>query len=408
VLPSEERFHLATEANSLRRIAGKDHLRRPARLVATATCAKHAEEVLAGSFSLREGARTLRAPIRRFNIELNTLLLQTRDGARTVCKKLLADQSQGERGTTIVFCSNVRAATSLLGKLRKGSQLGGDSYDVMHSKLTFAEKGAVLERLMSGGLRALVGTSILQMGIDKPGVLRVLFSQLPLSLEELYQAMGRAGRGTTLMATVELVFDVKCITGCLALIAGDPVGLANFIGVLELVVDYFHCKHSFLSEALGDQQCITRALPREGCCSACSAAHFLDRDFVSVDATARIIALCAVVESHSLLQGMAPTVTRLLEAGPQVRATDWTGGEKNWTEKKTRAFLIFSLIGLRHLRVLRFAPADAGPATESNSSFPSVPVAVNSTTLDSLVRSRRPIMILFPKSLAPRYKFQRL
>jgi hypothetical protein len=63
--------------------------------------------------------------------------------------------------------------------------------------------------------------------------------------------------------------------------------------------------------------------------------------------------------------------------------------------------LIFSLIGLRHLRVLRFAPADAGPATVGKANFPFVPVAVNSTTLGSLVRSRRPIMTLFPKLVAP-------
>jgi hypothetical protein len=112
---------------------------------------------------------------------------QTRDGAKTVCKKLLKNESQGERGTTIVFCSTVRAANALLEKFRGGSLLGDDAYDS--------------KRLISGGLRALVGTSILQMGIDKPGVQRALFSQLPLSIEELYRRMGRAGRGTTIMAT---------------------------------------------------------------------------------------------------------------------------------------------------------------------------------------------------------------
>jgi hypothetical protein len=80
------------------------------------------------------------------------------------------------------------------------------------------------------------------MDIDKSGVQRALFSQLPLSIEEPYQAMGRAlGRGTTLTTTKELAFDVKGVSGCLALIAGDPVGLA----VIELVVDCEYYKHSF-------------------------------------------------------------------------------------------------------------------------------------------------------------------
>jgi hypothetical protein len=97
---------------------------------------------------------------------------------------------------------------------------------------------------------------------------------------------------------------------------------------LELVVDYYHCKHSFLSEALGDQH-HSRATPR-----GLQALHLQDWDFVRVDVTARVIALCAVVGSYPILQGMAPTVTRLLEAGPQVYATDWTGGGRNWTERK--------------------------------------------------------------------------
>jgi superfamily II DNA helicase RecQ len=62
---------------------------------------------------------------------------------------------------------------------------------------------------MAGQYHALVGTSIMQMGVDKAGVMHVIFSQFPLSIEELYQAMGRAGRGTKFTATVELVFDVR-------------------------------------------------------------------------------------------------------------------------------------------------------------------------------------------------------
>jgi hypothetical protein len=220
----------------------------------------------------RVDALVLRAPTRRFNIVLNALPLQTRDDAKTVCKKLRESHSQGERGTSIVFCATVRAADALLEKFRKGTRLGDDASAVMHSKLTFAEKCAVLERLMSGRLRALIGTSILQMGIDASAVLCVLFSQVPLSLEELYQAAGRAGRGTTLTATMELVFDIGCVTGCLALIAGDSVGIANFTAVIELLVDHYHCKHSFLSEALGDFDCI---IPRSPARAAAAPARRL-------------------------------------------------------------------------------------------------------------------------------------
>jgi hypothetical protein len=316
------------------------------------------------------------------------------------CLRRNRDKTQGERSTSIVFAGTVKAACSLVEKLRKGSQLGDDAYDVMHSKLTSAEKGAVLTRLMSSQLRALIGTAILQMGIDASGVLHVLFSHLPLSLEELYQAMGRAGRGTLLTATVEIVFDIKSVTGCLALIAGDPIGLANFIGVIELLVDYEYCKHSFLSQALGDVNCLARARPRERCCSACTAACLEDPGFVCVDVTERVVAMCAVVECFLALVGKVPTVSRLLDVSSENRHTNWAGEGKSWAKRKTRAFLIFCLIGLRRLRILRFAPADA-PATIGQVTFASAPVAVNSTALDDCVRTQRRIIIRFPNALAP-------
>jgi hypothetical protein len=126
---------LVAEANGYRRRAGAvGQLRRANRLVVTATCAPHAEQVLARSFSLKARAQedgeedepvmTLRAPSRRFNIELNTLELQNGGGAEVVCETLFeaeADQTQGERGTSIGFAGTVKAACSLVEKLCEGS-----------------------------------------------------------------------------------------------------------------------------------------------------------------------------------------------------------------------------------------------------------------------------------------------
>jgi hypothetical protein len=215
-------------------------------------------------------------------------------------------------------------------------------------------------------------------------------------------ALRRAARGTTtLTAEVEIVFDIKSVSGCLALIAGDPIGLANFIGVIELLVDYEYCKHSFLSQALGDVNCLARARPRRGCCSACTAACLEDPGFVCVDVTERVVALCAVVECFLALVGKVPTVTRLLGASSENRRTNWAGEGKGWANRKTRAFLIFCLIGLRRLRILRFAPAE-DPAATGQAKFPSAPVAVNSTALDDYVRTQRRIIIRFPNALAPK------
>jgi hypothetical protein len=109
--------------------------------------------------------------------------------------------------------------------------------------------------------------------------------------------------------------------------------------------------------------------------------------------TERVVALCAVFE------GKAPTVSRLLDTSSKNRRTHLAGGG-GWARRKTRAFLIFSLIGLRRLRILRFAPAE-DPATAGQARFPSAPVADNSTALGGYVRTRRRVITRFLNSLTP-------
>jgi hypothetical protein len=146
---------------------------------------------------------------------------------------------------------------------------------------------------------------------------------------------------------------------------------------------------------------VARAAPR-GCCSACEAAQFEGHDFVDVDATVQVFALCHVVETFRPIEGRAPTITRLLEPGSSLCRTDWTVGEAMWKKNRNaRAFLIFALIGLRGLRILRFAPSDADdPATAVPTNFPSAPVAVNSPELNSYLRSGERITVRFPMALA--------
>mmetsp|Transcript_7910 Transcript_7910/g.28075 ORF Transcript_7910/g.28075 Transcript_7910/m.28075 type:complete len:231 (-) Transcript_7910:1023-1715(-) len=206
------------------------------------------------------------------------------------------DMRSEERETAMVFCNSIAKARAAVAKQRDGSGLPADAYDVMHSKLTPAAKRVLLERFMEGRLHALTGTSIMQMGIDKPGVRRVMFAQLPLSLIELYQGMGRAGRGSAELAFIDLFLDATCLSGNLSLIAGDPIGLADFTAVIEFVVDTVHCKHSFISEALGDAKRPVRARPRPGCCSACSGLYLNNAPLQQLDVTAQVVAICATIE----------------------------------------------------------------------------------------------------------------
>jgi len=151
---------------------------------------------------------------------------------------------------------------------------------------------------------------------------------------------------------------------------------------------------------------LARARPRRGCCSACTAACLEDPGFVCVDVTERVVALCAVVECFLAVTRKVLTVSRLLGTNSDNRSTNWAGEGKSWDKRKTRAFLIFCLIGLRRLRILRFAPAE-DPATTGQARFPSAPVAVNSPALADYVRTQRRIIIRFPNALAPKLTRER-
>jgi superfamily II DNA/RNA helicase len=159
-------------------------------LIATATCPQHVEAILATSFRLQDECAVHRAPSRRCNIEIRTGELQVGKGAETVRQMLretedpeippegtwetVAFETVTGQETCIIFSGTVSAAEALTKKLRVGLKLGDDAYGVMHSKLTLAEKTAVLKQLMGGQFHALVGTSIMQMGIDKAGLLNII------------------------------------------------------------------------------------------------------------------------------------------------------------------------------------------------------------------------------------------
>ncbi|MFG1943819.1 RecQ family ATP-dependent DNA helicase [Nonomuraea sp. NPDC048826] len=63
-----------------------------------------------------------------------------------------------------------------------------------HAGMRRADRDAVQEAFMTGGLDVVVATNAFGMGIDKPDVRFVVHAQVPGSLDSYYQEIGRAGR----------------------------------------------------------------------------------------------------------------------------------------------------------------------------------------------------------------------
>jgi ATP-dependent DNA helicase RecQ len=66
--------------------------------------------------------------------------------------------------------------------------------EAYHAGLRSAERGALHGRFHAGEIDVIVATSAFGMGIDKPDVRFVVHADVPESLDEYYQEMGRAGR----------------------------------------------------------------------------------------------------------------------------------------------------------------------------------------------------------------------
>jgi ATP-dependent DNA helicase, RecQ family len=103
----------------------------------------------------------------------------------------LAENLDGLPGSGIVYCLTVADST------RVSAWLSAQGYDVRpyHAGLTTEEKVAAEEALLANRVKALIATTALGMGFDKPDLGFVVHYQRPGSAVAYYQQVGRAGRG---------------------------------------------------------------------------------------------------------------------------------------------------------------------------------------------------------------------
>ncbi|MCU7786424.1 DEAD/DEAH box helicase [Pyrobaculum sp. 3827-6] len=130
--------------------------------------------------------------------------------------KKVAEYVKSARGSVLVFTNTRDGAEFLASRLKF---VMGDVVDVHHSSLSREHRVAVEERLKRGGLKAVVATSSLELGIDVGEVDLVVQYGSPRQMSKLVQRVGRSGhrlglvsRGVVVASDVEDYLESEVIT----------------------------------------------------------------------------------------------------------------------------------------------------------------------------------------------------
>jgi ATP-dependent DNA helicase RecQ len=164
----------------------------PADVPVLATTATANERVVADvAEQLRTGGAevfTLRGPLARKSLRLGVLALDTN------WRRLawLAEHLGELPGSGIVYCLTVSAAEDTAALLAQA----GHDVRAYTGRTDPAERSAAEDALKNNEVKALVATSALGMGFDKPDLGFVVHLGAPSSPVAYYQQVGRAGRAT--------------------------------------------------------------------------------------------------------------------------------------------------------------------------------------------------------------------
>ena len=152
-------------------------------LALTATATAHVREDIAANLHMNE-PQVFIAGFNRANIFLEVRAKRDALGEVKECLEKHRDESG------IIYCFSRKQVDKLT------EQLSDAGYSVMnyHAGLSDEERKEHQTQFIRDRVRIMVATLAFGMGIDKPNVRFVIHFDLPKSLEEYYQEIGRAGR----------------------------------------------------------------------------------------------------------------------------------------------------------------------------------------------------------------------
>ncbi|MGM5488714.1 MAG: RecQ family ATP-dependent DNA helicase [Nanobdellota archaeon] len=167
----------------------------PMVLAITATATKRVENDICSK--LGREFRVFRSSFDRGNLYLEVVSLEDAVDKVDYLHKVMDKFS----GPTIIFVSYQKTAENIAGLLNEK----GFSAAFFHAGMDKEKKRQVQDDFLSGKTLIIVATIAFGMGIDKPDIRNVIHFNLPQSIENYYQEIGRAGRDGQVSNCVALV-----------------------------------------------------------------------------------------------------------------------------------------------------------------------------------------------------------
>lgn len=169
----------------LRLGAARERLGNPPALALTATATPRVRGDIAERLRLHDPA-VLVAPAHRENLRLTVEVVRGAEKPRAASRLIRALRRPG-----IIYCATTTAVDQLAGTLKRA----GIPVVPYHGKMRAADRAAAQRQFMQPSRRLImVATSAFGMGIDKPNIRYIVHYQVPGSLEQYVQEIGRAGR----------------------------------------------------------------------------------------------------------------------------------------------------------------------------------------------------------------------
>jgi ATP-dependent DNA helicase RecQ len=220
-------------------------------LAATATATARVRDDIAGSLGLRDPAVFL-GGFDRPNLSIS--VERKLELKRRLVRFALSRRDQ----SGIVYCASRRRTDDLAAALASA----GIKAAAYHAGMASEDRSRVQEAFVRDDILVVVATVAFGMGIDKPDVRYVVHADLPKSIENYYQEIGRAGRDG-LPADCVLFYSAGDVVAAARFFDGLPgdqrrAAMARLASMREYA-ESGRCRRALIlehfGEAHGDQNC---------------------------------------------------------------------------------------------------------------------------------------------------------